>query len=309
MGCRDIHETISACVDGEASPGEAAAVREHLASCERCRVLERQMRAVGAGVRQVRGSVPDRFREKVFARLESEGALPKRKKVFPAAWRWAAVPLAAAAGLGLFLLTSRETVRGPVPPGPGTARVETSARTLRPLKWIRRHSPPRTGRCSHCSTFSKTRPLSTRTTTRRGWSCSPRETPRIRRTLPGAEGARHGPGSIPFHENGRGIVFPARVRDPPVVARNRYCAGERRGGERSRVPQEREPWGRSRRILRVWTTCRRSGSNGGGRCPPRSASGSGSGTGGGRSFPRKSASGSWSGSVDGGSSPRSSGAT
>ena len=127
MGCSDLHESISACVDGEASPGEAAAVREHLASCERCQALERQMRAVGAGVRQVRGSVPDRFREKVFARLESEGALPKRKKVVPTAWRWAAVPLAAAAGLGLFLLTSREVVRGPAPPGPATARVGMSA--------------------------------------------------------------------------------------------------------------------------------------------------------------------------------------
>ena len=127
MGCRDIRESISACVDGEASPGEEAAVREHLASCERCRVLERQMRAVGAGVRQVRGSVPDRFREEVIARLESEGALPPRKKVVPTAWRWAAVPLAAAAGLGLFLLTAREGVRGPAPPGPATARVGTSA--------------------------------------------------------------------------------------------------------------------------------------------------------------------------------------
>jgi len=127
MGCRDIREAISACVDGEASPEEAASVREHLASCERCRVLERQMRAVGAGVRQVRGSVPDRFREAVFSRLESEGALPKRKKVFPAAWRWAAVPLSAAAGLGLFLLTSREVVRAPVPQAPVTSRGETSA--------------------------------------------------------------------------------------------------------------------------------------------------------------------------------------
>ena len=127
MGCRDIRETISACVDGEASPEEAASVREHLASCERCRVLERQMRAVGAGVRQVRGRVPDRFREEVFARLESEGALPKRKKAFSTAWRWAAVPLAAAAGLGLFLLTSREAVRGPAPPVPATAWVGTSA--------------------------------------------------------------------------------------------------------------------------------------------------------------------------------------
>ena len=106
MSCRDIRETISACVDGEASPEEAASVREHLASCERCRVLERQMRALGAGVRQIGGRVPDRFREELFARLESEGALPKRRMFIPAAWRWAAVPLAAAAGVGLFLLTS-----------------------------------------------------------------------------------------------------------------------------------------------------------------------------------------------------------
>ena len=127
MGCRDIRETISAFVDGEASPEEAASVREHLASCERCRALERQMRAVGAGIRQVRGSVPDGFREAVFARLDAEGALPPRRKAFPVAWRWAAVPLAAAAGLGLFLLISREADRGPVPPGPATARVETSA--------------------------------------------------------------------------------------------------------------------------------------------------------------------------------------
>lgn len=126
MDCRDIRETISACVDGEASPEEEASVREHLASCERCRVLERQMRALGAGVRQVWGRVPDWFREEVFARLESEGALPPRKKMFSVSWRWAAVPLAAAAGLGLFLLTSREAPRGPVPPGPATARVESS---------------------------------------------------------------------------------------------------------------------------------------------------------------------------------------
>lgn len=126
MDCRDIRETISACVDGEASPEEAASVREHLASCERCRVLERQMRALGAGVRQVRGRVPDRFRERVFARLESEGVLPPRKKMLSASWRWAAVPLAAVAGLGLFLLTSREAPRGPAPPGPATARVESS---------------------------------------------------------------------------------------------------------------------------------------------------------------------------------------
>jgi anti-sigma factor RsiW len=132
MECRDIRETISAFVDGEASPEEAASVHAHLASCERCRALERQMRAVGAGVRQVRGSVPDRLREELFARLESEGALPKRKKAYFTPWRWAVVPLAAAAGLGLFLLASREAVRGPVPQGPAASRVETSA-TVAPV--------------------------------------------------------------------------------------------------------------------------------------------------------------------------------
>lgn len=125
MGCRDIRETISAFVDGEASPEEAGMVREHLASCERCRVLERQMRAVGAGVRQVRGKVPDGFREAVFARLEAEGALPPKREAPARSWRWAAVPLAAAAALGLFLLTSRETIREGAVPGPSTARVET----------------------------------------------------------------------------------------------------------------------------------------------------------------------------------------
>jgi Putative zinc-finger len=125
MGCRDIRETISACVDGEASPEEAALVREHLASCEGCRVLERQMRAVGAGVRQVRGKVPDRFREEVFARLESEGALPPRKKIFSVSWRWAEVPLAAAAALGFFLLTSGDGIRERATPGTTTARMES----------------------------------------------------------------------------------------------------------------------------------------------------------------------------------------
>jgi len=125
MDCREIRETISACVDGEASPGEAASVREHLAACERCRVLERQMRAVGAGVRQVREKVPDRFREVVFARLESKGVLPSRKMLLPAAWRWAAVPLAAAAGLGFLLLTPGDGIRERATPGTATARMES----------------------------------------------------------------------------------------------------------------------------------------------------------------------------------------
>lgn len=125
MGCREIHETISAFVDGEASPDEAASVREHFASCERCVALERRMRSVGEGVRQVRGPVPDRFREEVFARLESEGVLPMRKKDFRTAWRWVAVPLAAAAALGFFLLIPGDGIRERAILPTTTARVET----------------------------------------------------------------------------------------------------------------------------------------------------------------------------------------
>jgi hypothetical protein len=83
------------------------------------------MRAVGAGVRQIRGTVPDRFREAVFARLEAEGALRPTRKSRARSWRWGAVPLAAAAALGVFLLTSRETIREGAVPVPSTARVET----------------------------------------------------------------------------------------------------------------------------------------------------------------------------------------
>jgi hypothetical protein len=69
--------------------------------------------------------VPDRFREEVFARLESEGALPKRKKVLPTAWRWAAVPLAAAAALGFFLLIPGDGIRERATLPATTARMES----------------------------------------------------------------------------------------------------------------------------------------------------------------------------------------
>ena len=47
----------------------------------------------------------------LFARLEKEDLLSKRRSIFVYSLRWAAVPLAAAAALALFLLPSREPVR------------------------------------------------------------------------------------------------------------------------------------------------------------------------------------------------------
>jgi len=127
MDCRDLRETISAFVDGEIPAEEAERVREHIASCPECRAVEARMRSLGDGVRQLRPPVPDGFRNAVFARLESEGALPPKRKAAPARWRRAAVPLAAAAALALVLLTSREAAREAPVPGPSTARIEAPA--------------------------------------------------------------------------------------------------------------------------------------------------------------------------------------
>ena len=57
----------------------------------------------------------------MFARLEAEGALPPPMQAHARPWRWAAVPVAAAAALGLFLLTSGDAIRKGSAPAPGTA--------------------------------------------------------------------------------------------------------------------------------------------------------------------------------------------
>jgi len=111
MECREIREIISAYVDGEALPEEARRVEEHLGECAECRAAEKRMRTLGVAVARTEGMVPPDFRENLFARLEKEDLLPKRRSIFVYSVRWAAVPLAAAAALALFLLSSREPVR------------------------------------------------------------------------------------------------------------------------------------------------------------------------------------------------------
>ena len=111
MECSEIREIISAYVDGEALPEEARRVEEHLGGCAECRTAEKRMRVLGVSVTRTEGAVPPDFRENLFARLEKEDLLPKRRSIFVYSLRWAAVPLAAAAALALFLLSSREPVR------------------------------------------------------------------------------------------------------------------------------------------------------------------------------------------------------
>jgi hypothetical protein len=119
MECNELKEWISATIDGEALPEEARRVEEHLAACAGCRALERRMRAVGAGVGRVEGAVPAGFRDALFARMEAENLIPRRRSLFVFSLRWAAVPLGAAAALALFLFLSNGKGKDAVmPPGP-----------------------------------------------------------------------------------------------------------------------------------------------------------------------------------------------
>jgi len=111
MGCREIREVISAYVDGEARPEEARLVEEHLGACPQCRQAEKRMRDLGMAVARTEGAVPPDFRENLFARMEKEDLLPKRRSIFAYSVRWTVVPLAAAAAIALFVLSSREVPR------------------------------------------------------------------------------------------------------------------------------------------------------------------------------------------------------
>jgi anti-sigma factor RsiW len=123
MKCLDWKEKISGYIDGEISPAEVREVEGHLEACESCRALERRMRAVGGGVASIETSVSTDFREKLFARLEAEELLPRRRSLFVFSLRWAALPLAAAAAFGLFLLVSPEKGRDAILPQGGLPRV------------------------------------------------------------------------------------------------------------------------------------------------------------------------------------------
>ena len=135
MECREWRERISASIDGEIPPGEARLVEGHLEECAECRALERKMRAVGIGVARTEGAVPSDFREKLFARMEAEDLLPRRRSLFVFSLRWAAIPVAAAAALALFLLVSPDkgkdavSPQGPIPQVSGRQTPPDAART------------------------------------------------------------------------------------------------------------------------------------------------------------------------------------
>lgn len=128
MDCRDAKELLSAYQDGETSAEESRQVEEHLAACEGCRAAQRRMFALDAMIARSETEVSPDFREKLFSRMEAEELLPRRRSLFSLSFRWA-LPLAAAAALGLFLLISREAPQGPVTPGSAPQVAVTPAET------------------------------------------------------------------------------------------------------------------------------------------------------------------------------------
>ena len=132
MECREIREIISAYVDGEALPEEARRVEEHIGGCAECQAAEKRMRVLGVAVTRTEGAVPPDFRENLFARLEKEDLLPKRRSIFVYSLRWAAVPLAAAAALALFVFSSREPARDLSPTAFRPPQVSSTGEQLSP---------------------------------------------------------------------------------------------------------------------------------------------------------------------------------
>jgi len=126
MDCGGEQELLSAFRDGETSEEESRRVEEHLAACAPCRAAQRRMLALDAMIARSEMEVPPGFRDLLYSRMEAEELLPRRRNLFSFSFRWA-LPLAAAAALGLLLLFSREAPQGPAAPGnapPVAAREE-----------------------------------------------------------------------------------------------------------------------------------------------------------------------------------------
>lgn len=127
MKCLEWREKISGYIDREIPDAEIGEVEGHLEACESCRALERRMRAVGTGVTRLEAAVSPDFRDRLFARMEAEELLPRRRSLFAFSLRWAAIPLAAAAAFGLFLLVSPEKSKVANSPQEDGPRVAQSA--------------------------------------------------------------------------------------------------------------------------------------------------------------------------------------
>lgn len=112
MTCKECLESLNAYVDGELAADEAAAVRDHLATCDDCaaqhtRLVEGTMRLKGALMRY---EAPDVLKARIRASLsrpESEIVATPQRVPFYRAVRW---PTAIAAAAMVAVLSSAATL-------------------------------------------------------------------------------------------------------------------------------------------------------------------------------------------------------
>jgi predicted anti-sigma-YlaC factor YlaD len=89
MRCDDVHEALSARLDGEAATQPSALIDAHLAGCAACRAWLVRAERVTRLVRLQPVEVPD-LTERILAAAHAQGVLPGRAK--PTLWaglRWA----------------------------------------------------------------------------------------------------------------------------------------------------------------------------------------------------------------------------
>lgn len=138
MSCEATRERLSAYVDGELPPGEAAETAEHLASCAACaREYEAVLQTVQT-VREglVRHHAPDVLRARVRTALRDEPA--ERAPVARRAWRapWQAPWRAVAAALVVAVVSSGLTLlaadRRPAEPAVADEVLASHIRSLMP---------------------------------------------------------------------------------------------------------------------------------------------------------------------------------
>jgi anti-sigma factor RsiW len=71
--CRDLLESLSQFVDGEASPALCARIEKHLARCDHCRiVVDTLRRTIDLYQKLPRAEMPEAARERLFASLDLE---------------------------------------------------------------------------------------------------------------------------------------------------------------------------------------------------------------------------------------------
>jgi anti-sigma factor RsiW len=95
MNCNKIQKNLSAYLDGELSPREADAVRDHVHGCAACAEILKQYESVQSAYAAGMPSAPSNFTAQVMARIDREEASGERAGIGALAiWEWLTRPVA-----------------------------------------------------------------------------------------------------------------------------------------------------------------------------------------------------------------------